>query len=346
MLRTTLIATLLSTSLLGTACTDDMTADDPAAEGDGKADGWGSAFEHKVLEVTAEPNNVLQDAAYIYFSAFTDEDAANDPQTHSIMRMRRLDGTLDKLATVQGGVYEATLGGNFIYYTDRDTIYALAKTGGQPQVVAMTGGAVALAADANAVYAAIPAVENEKYVQRISRIALGTSTEVELARATYVTSLGIDDANVYWLDETLPNPAIGCGHNAGFAHKVSKLGGVDITLVAGINCPVALAVDSGASVYYTAWDQGGTSTLSKVSKLGGFPIPLGTNGGMALTTDPAAVFWISGTGDLMRQSKTFGIPRVVAHTVRDVVPGADAMGMYFWREQVSPRSYSLYRLGF
>jgi len=345
MLRTTLVTTLISASLLG-ACTDEMAGDDTTASGDGKADGWGVSVERKVLEESHQPSNVLQDATHVYYMVFTEEDSQNDPQTHSVMRVRRSDGKLDKLATIPGFPNHAALGGSFIYYSTYDGIYKLAKSGGQAQLVIAGEGATAIAADATAVYYAMPAIENETYFHRITKLVAGTTTPIELGRATYVTGLGVDDTNVYWLDETLPNPAVGCGQNAGFAHKVSKLGGADITLQAGINCPLSLTVDSGANLYYASWaPQANGSLISKLSKFGGVALPLGSLGAIPIVTDAVATYWVSPNGNLMRQAKAFGLPRVVTSNVHDVVAGADVLGLYYWREQAEPRMYSLYRIG-
>ena len=348
MLRMTLFTSLLTASLFSAACIDDSTmTDDQAAEGDGKGDSWGLLSERKVLDEHREPSHAMQDAAYVYYFLFTEEDEANNPQTRSVMRVRRSTGMAEKIASIVGFVDHAALGGNFIYFSSYEGLYKLPKTGGEAQLVGAIQDIKSMAADASGVYVAIPAYENERYFHKVSKIATGTSTPVELARATWATSIAVDDTHVYWLDETQPNPAIGCGHNAGAAHKVSKLGGLDVTLQAGITCPLVVTVDN-SGVYYTSWNLGSSAgnPVVKLPKLGGLPQLLGVTGGMSLVTDPSYVYWISTSGNLVRKSKAFGVPYAIARDVDYTVPGADAAGLYFWRDQDGePRTYSMFRIG-
>ncbi len=44
------------------------------------------------------------------FTGFTAEDEHNTPQTMSVMRVRRSDGTTDKIASIVGYPYAAALG--------------------------------------------------------------------------------------------------------------------------------------------------------------------------------------------------------------------------------------------
>jgi hypothetical protein len=342
-----MLRTIILASFLFTGCVDDGTAaEESAASGDGKADGWGIPAERKVLDETRSPEHVMQDATHVYYTLFTDADEHNNPQTRSVMRVRRLDGSVAKIATITGYPYYAALGGSFIYFADSDRVYKLPKAGGQPQLVAAIPSTTALAADASGVYVAAATYEADRYFHRISKIAAGSAAPVELARATYVTSLAVDTTHVYWLDETQPNPAIGCGRNAGEAHKVNKLGGADIRLAVGINCPLVLTVDA-TSIYYSNWAQtDGGNPVIKLPKSGGVPQLLGLTGGMQLVVDTSYVYWISTTSDLVRTLKTFALPRTIATNVNHAIAGADTAGVYFWREHgEDPRTYSLYRIG-
>jgi hypothetical protein len=343
MLRSTFFASLL----LATACIDDTTMTDASAVeagGDGKADSVASVAEHKVLDESRQPEHVMQDATHVYYTLFTEQDEANQPQTRSVMRVRRSDGNVEQIATITGYPYYAALGGGFIYFADYDRVYKLPKAGGIAQLVAPIEGTTALAADSSGVYLAASAVEGDRYFHRISKIAAGSTTPVELGRATYVTDIAVDDTHVYWLDETQPNPAIGCGRNAGLVRKVSKLRGFTITLAAGINCPLVLALDN-TSIYYTNWAMtDGGNPVIKLGKNGGFPKLLGRTGNWQLAVDPTYVYWISTDGDLVRTTKTIPLARAIADDVH-VIVGADAAGVYFWREQDEPRLYSLYRIG-
>lgn len=344
MLRTTMFASLLFTTTA--ACVEDGTSTEAAAvESDGKADSWSIPAERKVHEETRAPEHVMQDATHVYYTLFTQQDEDASPQTRSVMRVRRMDGRVEKIATITGYPYNAALGGSFIYFADYDRVYKLPKAGGEATLVAQIEGVAALAADASGVYLAATAVEADHYFHRISKIAAGSTTPIELARATYVTSLAVDDTHVYWLDETQPNPAIGCGRFAGAAHKISKLGGLDITLQIGINCPLVLAVDS-TSIYYSNWAMSDFGNpIVKLGKHGGFPQVIARTSSMELAVDPTYVYSISTSGDLQRTSKTFGVSRVIAADVNYSIAGADAMGVYFWRQQDEPRLYSLYRIG-
>ena len=348
MLRTTLLACFLLTPTA--ACLDDAgtTTDESTVvteDTDGKADAWGVAAERKVLEETRQPWHLMQDATHVYYTLFTEEDEQNDPQTLSLLRVRRSDGSLEHIATLAGYPSHAALGGSFVYFADYEHVYRLPKAGGPAQHVAEIEGTNALAADGSGVYVAAAVYENDQYFQRISKIASGSTTPVELARATYVTSLALDSTHLYWLDETQPNPAIGCGRNAGLARKVNKNGGLTSTLAAGINCPLVLAVD-GTSLYYTNWAQiEDANPVLKLSKNGGFPQVIGRTGGMQILVDTSYVYWISTAGGLVRTGKTFILPRTIAANVNFRVAGADTAGVYFWRTQDEPRTYSLYRIG-
>jgi hypothetical protein len=340
MLRTTILA-----SLLFTACVaEDTETDDSAAISEGKADSFAVTTERKVLDETRNPEHVMQDATYVYYTLFTTADEDANPQTRSVMRVRRSTGVAEKIATITGYPYYAAQGGSFLYFAGDTSIYKVPKAGGAPQLVAPISTTNALAADASGVYVAAAAYEDDQYFHRISKIANGSTTPVELARATYVTSLAVDTTHVYWLDETQPNPAIGCGRFAGEAHKISKSGGFDITLAAGINCPMTLAVD-GTSLYYSNWAQTDANPVVKLSKNGGFPQVIGRTGGAQIVVDPSYVYWISTAGDLVRTAKTFILPRTIAAGVNHAIVGADALGVYFWRRQDEPLTYSLYRIG-
>jgi hypothetical protein len=342
MLRTTILA-----SFLFTGCVDDVTAiDDSEVQSDGKADGFAVSAERKVLDETRQPEHVLQDTTHVYYTLFTDADEHSNPQTRSVIRVRRSDGAREQIATIVGYPTHAALGGGFIYFADYEHVYKLPKAGGASQLVAPIESTTALAADTSGVYVAAATYEGEQYFHRISKIASGSTTPIELARATYVTSIAVDSTHVYWLDETQPNPAIGCGRFAGEAHKISKLGGLDIRLAAGINCPLTLAVD-GTSIYYSNWAQTDTGNpVVKLSKNGGFPQVIGRTGGMQLVVDSSYVYWLSLAGDLVRTAKTFILPRTIALDVNHYIVGADAAGVYFWRDQgEDPRTYSLYRIG-
>jgi hypothetical protein len=323
-----------------------MPTDDSAAEGDGKADGWGLPSERDVLVETHQPSNNMQDATHVYYTVFTDEDAANSPQTMSVMRVRRSDGMAEKIGSLAGFPARAELGGNFIYFADYDGIQKLPKAGGEAQRIAdLDNHPSALAADATGVYFSIQAYENNQYIHRLTKIAAGTTTPVVLARGTYITDIAVDSTNVYWLDETQPNPAIGCGQNAGVARKVSKLGGADIMLQAGIHCPLSLSLDA-TNVYWVSWALDGGAAVSKLSKLGGLATLVGLSASTFAQSDGIYVYYIGMNGDLVRQPKTLGLPRIVAKDVGEVI-GADAMGVYFWRESLEgeSRTYSLHSLG-
>jgi hypothetical protein len=343
MLRTTLFASLLLTA----ACLDEGTAtEDSAVQGDGKADSWAVAAETHVLDETRSPEHEMQDGSFVYYTLFTPADEENNPQTRSVMRVRRSTGVAEKIATIVGYPYYAALGGSFIYFANDNGVYKLPKAGGVAQLVVPITSTNALAADPSGVYIAAATYEADQYFHRISKVATGSTTPVELARATYVTSLAVDSTHVYWLDETQPNPAIGCGRFAGEAHKVSKAGGADITLTVGINCPLGLAVD-GTSLYYSNWAQtDGGNPVVKLSKYGGFPQVIGRTSGMQIVVDASYAYWISTAGDLVRTAKTFILPRTIAANVNHAIVGADAAGVYFWREQGEEiRTYSLYRIG-
>jgi hypothetical protein len=332
MLRTIILTSLLFTA----ACVEDGIATEESSL---------LATEQKILDETRSPEHAMQDGSYVYYTVFTEEDEAHEPQTRTVMRVSRSTGVAEQIATITGYPSYAALGGTFIYFADYEHVFKLPKAGGQPQLVAPIEGTTALAADASGVYVAASAYEGDHYFHRISKIAAGTTTPVELARATYVTSIATDTTHVYWLDETQPNPAIGCGRYAGAAHKINKLGGLDITLAVGINCPLVLAVD-GTSIYYSNWAQTSTGNpVVKLPKSGGFGQVIGRTGGMQIVVDPSYVYWISLAGDLVRTAKTFPLPRTIAADVDHSIVGADAAGVYFWREQDEPRLYSLYRIG-
>lgn len=346
-MRTTLLVGCLGLASLAAGCLDEepASATTSAAVSEGTASLFGVPSEREVLDETYPPSHTLQDASYVYYMVFTAEDEHNTPQTMSVMRVRRSDGTTDKIASIVGYPYAAALGGSFIYYADYANVYKLSTAGGEAQLVAPIGDVWALTADASGVYIAASAVENDHYFHRISKIAADSRTPIELARATFVTSMAVDGTHLYWLDETLPNPANGCGRNSGLARKVNKLGGLPITLKTGINCPAVIAVDS-TNVYYTNLGlTTGVNPVVKLPKSGGFAQVIGTTGTWALTVDASYVYWISTTADLMRLAKPYGLPRAIAHDVRYVVPGSDPAGVYFWREQGDPLTFSLYSIG-
>jgi len=200
--RTTLLVSCLGVAFFTTGCLDEEPASGStsAAVSEGTANAFGVAAERQVLDETYQPYNTMQDGSYVYYMVFTAEDEHNTPQTMSVMRVRRSDGVTDKIASIVGYPYAAALGGSFIYYADYENVYKLPKTGGLAQVVARVEGVVALAADTSGVYVAAPAVEDDRYFHRISKIAAGSATPIELARAQYVTSLAVDGTHVYWLD--------------------------------------------------------------------------------------------------------------------------------------------------
>ena len=139
-----------------------------------------------------------------------------------------------------------------------------------------------------------------------------------------------DDANLYWLDETMPNPAIGCGRFAGAAHTASKLGGLDLTLATGINCPIDLALDA-TNVYFSNWTMVGSGAgTSKISKFGGIALPFGTTPGAGLVAAGSYVYWIADGGKVERTSKLFGVSREIAHGAASPLL-ADPSAVYFWR---------------
>ena len=184
MLRTTLLACFLLTPTA--ACLDDAgtTTDESTVvteDTDGKADAWGVAAERKVLEETRQPWHLMQDATHVYYTLFTEEDEQNDPQTLSLLRVRRSDGSLEHIATLAGYPSHAALGGSFVYFADYEHVYRLPKAGGPAQHVAEIEGTNALAADGSGVYVAAAVYENDQYFQRISKIACSKSSPTRRA---------------------------------------------------------------------------------------------------------------------------------------------------------------------
>jgi len=343
LIRNILLASILSTTLL--ACTDDPAdVGDELTDPDGKGDGFGVALvEHQLATESRRPELTLQDDAFIYYLMFTEDDEKADPQTRSLLRVRKAGGSAaEKVATLPlSFVTHAALGGNDIFLQDNDALYRVAKTGGDTTTVASFPGSWALAADATGAYVAHQVVENDQFFQRITKVTAGA--QLPLARATFVTSMVSDATSLYWLDETQPNPAIGCGKNAGAAHRIGKNGGVDTTLAIGINCPLTIAADS-SGVYYTNWAMVGPGLPVVRLPVFGLPQVLGFAGASEIALQPSHVSWISPELKLSRRAKAFGIARDVAPGVNVGQVQADASALYFWRGNETNSEFELVRL--
>lgn len=327
-------------SILLFACATDPAQPDDLTDSDGKSDGFGiQLVETKLAEEVHQPDLVMQDDAFVYYLLFTEDDEQADPQTRTLMRASKRDGGSEKIATLPiSAPNHAALGGDAIYLSDFANVYAIAKTGaGEVQTIATFDNTVwALTADATGVYVAHQVGDG----QRITRLP----GQLELARATFVTSMASDATTLYWLDETQPNPAIGCGKNAGFAHQIAKTGGLDITLAAGINCPLTVAADA-SGVYYTNWAMTGPGNPIVRLPRFGLPQVMGFAGGADIGLEPGHVSWLSPQGTIQRRAKSFGLARDVASNVDFGLLQADAGGMFFWRRNAETAHYELYRLG-
>jgi len=338
---------VIASLVFAVGCTDDPTLTDPLTDPDGKGDGLGVALvETQLASESRQPSLVTQDDAFIYYVLFTEEDEQHEPQTHTLVRVRKSGGDgSEKLATLPlTGVNFAAVGGNDIYLLDHANLYRIAKTGGELATVKAFDSPWALTADATGAYVAHQVVEGERSFQRITKVLAGSAQTLELATATFVTSMATDDSSLYWLDETQPNPAIGCGKNAGAAHRIGKSGGLDVTLQVGINCPLSVVVD-GSAAYYTNWSM--TTPGYPVVRLPRFGLPqlLGFAGSPEIALEPSHASWIAPSAILQRRAKVFGITREVAP---DVEGGlglvGDATGVYFWRRNDASFAYELYRL--
>ena len=320
-------------SILLFGCATDPAQPDNLTDDDGKSDGFGiQLVETKLADEVRQPELVTQDDTFVYYTLFTEDDG------QVLVRASKRDGGSEQIATLPiSAPNHMALGGDTIYLSDPASVYAIAKTGaGELQTVATFDNTVwAITADATGVYVAHQVSDG----QRITKFP----GQLELARATFVTSLATDDVALYWLDETQPNPAIGCGKNAGFAHKIGKSGGLDVTLAAGINCPISVAADT-SGIYYTNWAMTGPG--NPVVRLPRFGLPqvLGFAGGAEIGLEPGHVSWLSPQGTIQRRAKSFGFARDVASNVDFGLLQADASGMFFWRRNAETAHYELYRL--
>src|SRR5690349_20226418 len=114
------------------ACATDETTDPSLTDPDGKSDGFGiQLVETQLAEEARQPDLAMQDDTFIYYVLFTEDDEKANPQTRSLMRVRKVDGTgSEKIATLAiSAPNHAALGGDTIYLSDFATVYAIPKTG-------------------------------------------------------------------------------------------------------------------------------------------------------------------------------------------------------------------------
>ncbi len=308
---------VLASLLLAVGC----GSADPVAEGNAEL----LSAPYKLFDESRYPSWVMQDDSYVYYVAEA-----------TVMRAAKLGGAPQAIATLAEYPAAVALGGAHVYalYWNGD-VARVAKSGGTAQQVATAlGDGRGLAADAGAAYVVVTSGGG----QRILRVANGAV--VELAQSTYVTGLAVDDNYLYWADEAQPNPAIGCGRNAGSVHRVGKLGGVNVTLAAGLTCPGHIELDASRA-YVNSWSlSDGQVRVYSVAKTGGLPrLQLNGDGGY-FTVDASYLYWISKNRELMRTPKLWYWPQLLA-TSADFGPFVDTSRAYFWRQATGYQLYAL-----
>src|SRR5207244_8256476 len=109
------------------------------------------------------------------------------------------DGTADALATVAvANARYAAIGGTTLYIAGDDKLQQISTAGGSLQPIMDLPTPLGLTADETAAYIVSWNMDPNGWTQRISRVAAGTSTPVQLASATMVSAMTTDALNLYW----------------------------------------------------------------------------------------------------------------------------------------------------
>src|SRR5262245_48635442 len=235
------------------------------------------------------PQEVLQDDTHIYYFS-----------SDTLSRVAKTGGAVQR-TTLPVSLQAIALGGDSVIGLDyQGQLWKAAKSGGTPQVIAtgLVDARGPIAADASAAYVLGYVQEGDRWTQRIARVAGGVATTV--AQSTYVTDLAIDDSSLFFSDEAEPNPAIGCGRNAGSVFRAPKLGGPRVTLVTGQTCLFDVILDS-SRVYFAGWNIGttGDTQIASVPKSGGLLRAHGKDGS-SLAVDAGYVYWLSSKKEAVR----------------------------------------------
>jgi hypothetical protein len=267
------------------------------------------------------PSWPSQDDGFIYYVT----------RGNALMRAAKSGGAPAQIATLPESPSAVALGGGFVYAIEwNGDLWRVAKAGGVPQRIATAlGDPRGLTADATTAYVVIQVNDGNRWPHSIRRVGPGGSA-TEIARSTYVTDLTSDDSALYWTDEAEPNPAIGCGRNAGSVHRVPKLGGANVTLTAGGTCLGRIALDA-THVYYSSWSLiDGEIRAYSVSKSSGLPRLQIAKDGHAFAVDGSHLYYVTRDRRLARTLKSFYWPQTLAGEAEGA-PLVDASRVYFWR---------------
>jgi hypothetical protein len=233
---------------------------------DAGADGGGGACSAvagtpTVLATANAPWQVAVDATHVYWATQKQGPVFSVPIAGGAVTT--LDGDSS---------FTLALGGTNVYSLGPYGVYACAKTGcsGTPtEIVSNFVEGMGLAVDATSIYFAGPG---------LMKAPLGGGSASVLA-ASSAYEIALDDANVYWTDDT------------GFVLAVPKAGGSYTQLATGQG-PAGIAVD-GTNVYYTTSD----GTVWKVAKDGSSPaVALANDAGnepWGIAVDATDVYYVT-----------------------------------------------------
>jgi hypothetical protein len=232
-------------------------------------------------------SNVLRgpavDDQFVYFVENVNE----------IRKLPKAGGAASTVSTLSGttGLWDVHLrvyvDGEKLYYSDNQALYSLDKAGGTPSVLAVSASTNAtgihpmFAFDDESIYfgdrASTTAGDANGTVSKVSKTG-GTPTVLATGQAG-PSSVVLDDANVYWINEGTITSSLTLLNNSGIA-SVAKAGGAASVLFTEKTDGSGVGADSGDllvaanSLFFSSIDLNDFSNTGEyeLAKTGGTPV--------------------------------------------------------------------------